>query len=271
MGTMAVTGAASGIGAACVRRLSAAGHDVVTVDLHDAAVRCDLASPEGRHHGVEAVLEKCQGRLDGLVTCAGLAGGPSRPGAVLASVNYFGTVELLEGLRPALAAADDAAAVAMSSHATTIQPALPLEVCQACLEGDEGRARELADAAGSLATYPATKMAVARWVRRHAVTEEWAGQGIRLNALAPGMTETAMVAEGRADPEVAPLLEMVPIPLGRTGRPEDLAALIEFLLGPHGAYLCGSIILVDGGTEALLRPDDWPAPWDLPRFRGAPR
>ncbi len=261
--TIVVTGAASGIGRACCERLRADGHRVLTVDLADGDVVADLGRPDGRRQAVERLSELAGPTLEGLVTCAGVAGAPDRPGSLLASVNYFGAIELLEGLRPPLAAADRAAAVAIASHAATIQPGVPTEVTQACLDGDEGRARELADAAGSLATYPATKLAVARWVRRRAPSPEWAGAGIRLNAVAPGMVETPLVFEGRRDPEVAPLLDMLPIPIGHTGQPEDLAALIAFLLGPDGSYFCGSIVLVDGGTEALLRPDDWPAPWQL--------
>jgi NAD(P)-dependent dehydrogenase (short-subunit alcohol dehydrogenase family) len=262
--TIAVTGAASGIGLACCDRLADAGHRLLTVDLETADIPADLATTEGRRAAVDAVSRHCDGHLGGLVTCAGLAGAPWRSGAELVSVNFFGTVELLAGLRPLLAASPDgAAAVAISSNSVTIQPGLPEEVSKACLANDEHRARDLADTTGSLAAYPASKLAIARWVRRHAPTPEWAGSGIRLNALAPGMTDTPMVAEGRADPDVAPLLDMLPLPVGHTGRPDQLAALIELLLGPQGSFFCGSVILVDGGTEALLRPDDWPAPWAI--------
>jgi NAD(P)-dependent dehydrogenase (short-subunit alcohol dehydrogenase family) len=77
------------------------------------------------------------------------------------------------------------------------------------------------------------------------------------------MIDTAMIAEGRADATVGPLLEMFPIPLGRPGRPEEMAALIAFLLGPDAGFFCGSVVFADGGTDALLRTDDWPAAWDL--------
>lgn len=261
--TVAISGAASGIGQACAQRLAADGHRVIGVDRHFAEVVADLGTPQGRRQAVDQVAGACEGRLDGLVTCAGLAGAPGRAGSLLVSVNYFGTVALLEGLRPLMAARPRAAAVAISSHAATIQPDPPLAVTEACLAGEESRAMNLADAAGSLDAYSATKLAVARWVRRHAPTPDWAGAGITLNALAPGMTETPMVDEGRADPQVAPLFDLVPIPVGHTGRPEELAALIAFLLGPDGAYLCGSVIVVDGGTEALVRPDDWPSAWNL--------
>ncbi len=179
---------------------------------------------------------------------------PGRAGSLLAAVNYFGTVEVIEGLRPLLSAGG--AAVAISSNSTTVQPAIPADLVAACLDHDEERSAAIADARGSLVTYPATKMAVAHWVRRSATGPEWAGSGIRLNAIAPGMIDTPMVAGMRADAEAGPLLDMLPIPVGRPGRPEEIAALVELLLGPDGAFFCGSVLFCDGGSDALLRTND---------------
>jgi len=100
-------------------------------------------------------------------------------------------------------------------------------------------------------------------VRRQATGRDWAGSGLRLNAIAPGLIDTPMVAGMRADAEAGPLLDMLPIPLGRPGRPEEIAALVEFLLGPDGAFFCGSVVFCDGGSDALLRTRDWPAAWDI--------
>ena len=75
---------------------------MIGVDLHDAEVVADLGTPAGRAAAVDQVAGLAGGSLDGLVTCAGLAGAPSRPGSLLASVNYFGTVALMNGLRPLL-------------------------------------------------------------------------------------------------------------------------------------------------------------------------
>ncbi|MGQ0432404.1 MAG: SDR family oxidoreductase [Microthrixaceae bacterium] len=258
--TVVVTGAASGMGAATRRLLEADGQRVIGVDLHDAEVVADLATPDGRRAAIAEVAELASGRLDGLVTWAGIAGLTGVPGSLLASVNYFGTVELLEGLRPLLAAGAEPAAVAISSNSTTCQPGVPMEVVERCLAADEAAARSAADAAGALATYPATKLAVARWVRRHAPTDAWAGSGITLNVVAPGAIETPMLAATRADATIGQFIDAFPIPLGRKGTAEEVAAFVGFLLGPQARFLCGSVLFVDGGTDALLRADDAPVP-----------
>ena len=270
LAAVVVTGAASGIGAACAARLAAQGYTVLGVDLHGVDIHADLGTSTGRRDAIAAVRTRASA-LVGLVTCAGLAGSPERAGSLVASVNYFGTVELLGGLRPLLVAGTGdggpgqgrASAVAISSNSTTVQPAIPLDVVEACLAGDEERARSLADEAGSMVTYPASKLALAWWVRRHATGPDWAGSGVRLNAVAPGMIETPMVQQMRADPHTGPMLDMLPIPIGRPGRPEEIAAVVSLLLGPEGGYFCGSVLFCDGGSDAVLRTRDWPAAWDI--------
>jgi NAD(P)-dependent dehydrogenase (short-subunit alcohol dehydrogenase family) len=210
---------------------------------------------------VDGTIERSGGALSGIVTCAGLAGLPGRAGSLLAAVNYFGTVDLLEGLRPLLA--HGGAAVAVSSNSTTVQPAVPADLVEACLRHDEQLSAQIADARGSLVTYPATKLAVAHWVRRNATGPGWSGSGLRLNAVAPGMIDTPMVAGMRADAKAGPMLDMLPIPAGRPGRAEEIAAVIDLLLGPDGTFFCGSVVFCDGGSDALLRTNDWPAAWDI--------
>jgi NAD(P)-dependent dehydrogenase (short-subunit alcohol dehydrogenase family) len=218
----------------------------------------DLGTPAGRQRAVAAILDECGGTLDGIVTCAGVGGLPGRAGSLLVDVNYLGTVELLTELRPALARGHDASAVAIGSNSTTVQPGVPLKVADACLAGELHTARALADDAGALATYPATKLAVSRWIRRQAPSAAWIGAGIRLNAVAPGMVETALVAEQREDATIGPLLDSLPIPIGRPGQAEEIAAVVAFLLSPGASFLCGTIVLADGGTEAHLRPESYP-------------
>lgn len=263
MGTICITGSASGMGAATAARLRAKGHTVIGVDVRDADVEADLGTSDGRAAAIAAVTAASGGALDGFAPFAGIGGLPDRAGSLVASVNYFGTSVLLEGLRPLLANGTDPSVVVISSNSTTCQPNVPQDLIDAFLADDESLARDLADHHGSVVTYPASKIALARWVRRHAVGPDWAGVGIRLNAVAPGLVETALTAEQKADPTMAPLIAQFPIPLGRAGRPAELAALVEFLLGPESTFFVGSVIWCDGGTDALLRGDDWPAVWQL--------
>jgi len=261
--TFVVTGSASGMGAATKKRLEDDGNEVIGVDVRDATATFDLGTDSGRENAIAAVCQYADGAIDGLVTFAGLAGTSTRPGSTVVSVNYFGTIALLEGLRPALVAARGKApaAVAISSNSSTVQPGLPGELVDACLEGDEEEARRLGDELGAPVAYPCSKLAVARWVRRNATKNEWAGEGITLNAIAPGFIETPMTAEIKKDAKIGPLLDQFPIPVGRGGRPDEIAALVAFLLGPEARFLCGSVVLADGGSEAVLRPDHWPAAW----------
>lgn len=260
MRTIVVTGSASGMGAATRRRLEAAGERVIGVDVRDAEVVADLGTEDGRDQAIDAVVSVSGGRLDGLVTCAGIGGRSDRPGSLVVSVNYFGTVALLDGLRPLLARGARPAAVAISSNSTTTQPGVPRAVIDRCLEGDEAAARAAGDAAGAMAAYPATKTAIAWWVRRNAPTAAWAGEGITLNAVAPGAVETPLLDEMRHDPLIGGFIDEFPIPVGRKGTADELAAFVQFLLGPDARFFCGSVVFVDGGTDASMRPDDFPAP-----------
>ncbi|HEX9035288.1 MAG TPA: SDR family oxidoreductase [Streptosporangiaceae bacterium] len=258
--TVVVTGSASGMGAATKARLEAAGQRVIGVDLRDADITADLATRAGRQAAIDAVTDLAGDGIDGLVTWAGVTGLTSVPGSALVSVNYFGTVALLDGLRPLLARGDQPAAVAVSSNSTTCMPGVPMDVTDLCLAADEDGARAAADAAGGIRSYPASKIAVARWVRRNAPTAGWAGAGIILNAIAPGAVETPMLQATRNDPVIGQFVDAFPVPVGRPGRAEELAAFVAFLLGPDARYCCGSVFFVDGGTDALLRADDFPVP-----------
>jgi NAD(P)-dependent dehydrogenase (short-subunit alcohol dehydrogenase family) len=135
-----------------------------------------------------------------------------------------------------------------------------MDVVRSCLDDDEHQARALADSASALSTYPASKLAVAWWVRRHAPAAEWAGAGIALNAVAPGKVETALLNETRGDHVIGALVDALPMPVGRSGTPDEIAALVDFLLGPDARFFCGSVVFCDGGTDAQLRADDFPAP-----------
>ena len=255
MGTIVITGSASGIGRASRERLEAEGHRVIGVDLHDAEVVADLGTVAGRAAMVDGVTAASGGAIDGLLAGAGVSGRTSPPERVV-RIDYFGAVATLAGLRPLLAHGRGAAAVAIASNAATTMPGGVDAVLVAhCLAGDEDAAVHRAGLAPH-ACYAAAKLALARWVRRRAVTDEWIGAGIRLNAIAPGIVATPMTAAALAEQLVIP---GYPRPTKEPGRPEEVAGLVRYLLSPEARYFVGSFLVMDGGTDAALRADDWPA------------
>src|SRR5438105_126873 len=84
-----------------------------------------------------------------------------------------------------------------------------------------------------------------------------AAAGIRLNAVAPGAVLTPLLRDGLDHPVFGPAIRGFPIPAGSFGSADQVAAAIAFLLGPDAAFCCGSIFFVDGGSDALLRPDEY--------------
>ncbi len=263
MGVYAVTGSASGMGRQAAQKLRADGHTVIGVDLREAEVVVDLSSAPGRQSAAEAVLVASDGRLDGAVLAAGVGPtpGPDSPTRIC-EVNYSGVVDLLAAWRSAFAAAGNAKVVVVSSNSTTTVPLVPRRAVRALLAGDHEKAvravRLLSSAAPAMA-YAASKIAVTRWVRRHAVTPDWAGAGIRLNALAPGAIMTPLLQRQLATPREAKAIQGFPVPVGGFGDAGQLADWMLFMLSDAADFLCGSVVFVDGGSDAYLRGDDWPA------------
>lgn len=259
--TYAVTGSASGMGRAVAARLRADGHRVITVDIRDADVVADLSTPQGRSQAAAAVLRDADGHLDGAVLAAGL--GP-RPGienvSRILSVNYLGVVELLEAWRSALAAGS-AKVVVVGSNSATTMPMVPHRAVRALLRNDLDsavRAVRIFRKAASPMAYGASKIALMRWVRRTAIQPSWAGTGIRLNAIAPGAVSTPLLEEQLATPREAKAVRSFPVPVGGFGAAEHLAEWMCFMLSDAAEFLCGSVIFVDGGSDAYFRADHWP-------------
>lgn len=254
--TYVVTGAASGIGQATSELLVERGHRVIGVDLNDADVNVDLTTEQGRADLVTKVAELSGGTVDAIVANAGLA----TPTAATVAVNYFGAVATLTGLRPLLDGSAAPRAVATASMASIYPPDDAL--LDALLAGDEAtamaRGSELEAGGPELGNqiYGTTKRALVRWIRRNAATPDWAGAGIPLNAIAPGVVVTPMTT-AYTDTEEAreAILKMVPMPLNGIFEPRDVAYLLAWLTSEENAHLCGQVVFIDGGSDVMIRGD----------------
>jgi NAD(P)-dependent dehydrogenase (short-subunit alcohol dehydrogenase family) len=255
--THVVTGSASGVGAAVAHALRHRGDRVIGVDLRDAEVTADLSTPQGRASAVDAVIESSGGTIDTVIACAGI----SAPKPLTIAVNYFGVVDVLVGLLPALAKSDAPRAAVVSSMAT-LQRNSP-ELVDACLAHDEERALSIAadlaeqgPGVGYLA-YPSSKRALSRWVRQESITAQWAGAGIALNAVAPATVLTEMTRELLSTPEsIAMVDDAVPMPLNYHQSPESVAELLIWLTSETNTHVTGQTIYCDGGADASLRGND---------------
>ena len=261
MGLYAVSGSASGIGAAVRKHLEAGGHTVIGIDLRGAEIEADLSQSAGRLDAVSGLERLSKGRLDGLVAAAGL-GASHEPIARIVAVNYFGCVALIEGARAALGRAGGTTAtggtggfggsvVAVSSNTALALPDFggPLE--DVCLAGREAEALAQAAELDGPRCYVSAKRALVRWVRRQA--PDWMRAGVRLNAIAPGPVRTPLRDRDRAHPVIGPNFDAFPQPAGRPAEPEEIASAIGFLLAHP--YCSGTVLCVDGGGDAVMRPD----------------
>jgi NAD(P)-dependent dehydrogenase (short-subunit alcohol dehydrogenase family) len=245
--TVAITGAASGIGAATAARLRADGHDVIGVDLRDVEITADLSTPDGRDAAVAEVLRRCDGVLDHLVLCAGL--GPHVPDPeLIVEVNYVAAAAMLDGLLPALRKGARPSAVVVSSVASTHLPWPDNPLAH----GDRREALAAAGEGAGYLAYAGSKNLITVDVRKRAA--EWGAAGVRLNTVAPGSVETPLLQAGLDDPRYGAAIRNFTAPIPRLGRPEEIAEAIVFLLGPQASYIHGTQLVVDGGVDAVTRP-----------------
>jgi NAD(P)-dependent dehydrogenase (short-subunit alcohol dehydrogenase family) len=252
--TYVITGAASGIGAATARYLRERGGRVIACDLRNADVIADLTTIRGRAQLLDGVTRLSGGNIDAIVANAG--GGPAE---TMLSLNFFGAIATLEGLRPLLKSSPAPRAVMVSSIAS-MGPAIP-ELVDACLRMDEPKASAAARDAitagkGPLDLYGGAKVALNRWCRRVAGTADWAGNGIPLNVVAPGFIDTPAAAYILSDPDrSAAAGRMVPMRGAFPARPEQMAAILAWCVSPENSLMTGQILFVDGGVECVARGD----------------
>ncbi|MDQ8706047.1 SDR family oxidoreductase [Streptomyces sp. LHD-70] len=252
--TYLITGAASGIGRATLTLLRSQGHTVIGADLKDSDISADLSTAEGRAELVTRARELTGGLLDAVISCAGIA----HFDPLTIKVNHFGAVATLDGLRPLLAAGTDPRALVIGSI-DSVHPT-DAAIVDAALADDEEAAvaasRAAVDRGEGHLVYSSSKAAISRWIRRSAVTDNWAGAGIPLNAIGPGVIITPMTQPLLDDPEMRKLVEQsAPMPLHGHARPEQIGPLIAWLTSPENTHVTGQVVFVDGGADAVLRGD----------------
>ena len=254
MGIYAMTGGATGIGAATKNQLRDEGHNVIVVDIMDADIIADLSTPAGRRTAVDGIRVSAPEGLDGFIACAGL--GPNvKPHSLVTRVNYFGALATIEGVKN-LVAKNKGVIIVISSNSAPMA-GINEAYINLCLEGKEDEACALIDTLDGSNAYAGSKQAITRWMRRN--TAIYATEGVRMNAVAPGITRTPLTERVMEDPEFAQAMKDFgdSVPTGSIGRPEQIAAAICFLLRPEADFVCGSVLFVDGGHDAMLRPDQF--------------
>ena len=254
MGLYVVTGSASGIGQAVAKQIRAEGHKVIGVDIRDADIIADLSDAVNCESVIARIRELAADGIDGLVPCAGVGPECPRP-ELIPLVNFFAVVALVNGLLPLLEK-KRGAIVLISSNSSRMRE-YDEDYIQALLSEDREQALQLVETVGGQGAYGGSKQALTRWMRK--TNAAVAGCGVRMNAIAPGYTETGMTASGKSDPRFSDALQQFvdSIPIGRPGMPEDQADAVLFLLGDKAGFISGSVLFVDGGHDAVFRPDSY--------------
>lgn len=251
MGIYAVTGGATGIGAALKNQLIERGDSVIVVDIKEADVVADLSTHQGRQAAIDGVRALARDGLDGFIPCAGL-GSHIKPARLIAQVNYFAVVATIEGLRDLVARKNGSILLVSSNSAPMIENDNPYVA--ACM-ADEDEATALELVTDGHTAYAGSKRGITLWMRRNVAA--YAADGVRMNAVAPGITMTNMTEEISKDEQfgeaIKQFAEMTPV--GGSAEPEQIASAMSFLLSPEASFICGSVLFVDGGTDAMIRPD----------------
>ncbi|MGB3754457.1 MAG: SDR family oxidoreductase [Parerythrobacter sp.] len=236
-----VTGAASGIGAALAGRLADAGEEVVGVDRRagDGIIACDLSDESA----IAALAREC-GAVDAIAHVAGVPG--TFDPASIVRVNFLAIRQLSDALHDALMRADRPAIVSVSSitaHRCDLPDARLAELVDAPAAEIQ---REAATMDGT-AAYAFSKKLLNVWTKVQAA--RLIGAGCRVNAVAPGPVETAILDDFRRSMGADRIAAAEKL-AGRHGTPDEIAAAIQFLLSPAARWVNGVVLDCDGGFGA---------------------
>jgi len=249
---VALTGGATGIGAAVAARLTSAGAHVVAFDLHEPQgnVAQWIATDLGDPASISKAVAHAEGPFDALINNAGL---PPRPGLqqTILSVNFLGLVQITNAMIPALT--KGGAVVNTASRAGAAWRENIDQVKALITLRDPSGLGRFVDAhdIDHIRAYNLSKEAVIVWSM--AQTERLIALDLRMNSVSPAAVSTGILDD--FETAFGERMARNVARVGRPGLPEEVADLIVFLASPESRWLKGNDFIIDGGMSALAVVD----------------